>query len=582
MISVLEDGVCLHLFEVFLKIYMNTDNLREETTSKATNFIDQIIEADLQGERPLEQIVTRFPPEPNGHLHIGHAKSLCLNFSTAEKYQGVCNLRFDDTNPEKENQEYIDAIKRDVTWLGFEWNQDVKFTSMYFDQLYLWAVNLIEQGKAYVCDLDAQQARDYRGDFTTVGRESPYRNRSIEDNLSLFEKMKSGQLAEGSCSLRAKIDMQSANMNLRDPLLYRILKIDHHQTADKWCIYPTYDYAHGQSDAIEGISHSICTLEFEGHRPLYDWFIENLPVPSRPRQYEFSRLELNYTITSKRKLKQLVDQDIVSGWNDPRMPTISGMRRRGYTAAAIRKFCDMVGVTRSNGVVDVSMLESAVREDLEQNSKRAMCVLNPLKITLKNYTEQAVEILSQPVHPKLEMGDRKIPFSRELFIEKEDFSEDTSLGRKKFKRLVIGDYVRLRGAYVIKAEQVIKDVSGEIIEVIASIVPGTVGVNPDPQFKPRGVIHWVSQAHAVACELRIYDRLFIDAHPDKNKDFDFTQLINPQSLQIIKKAWGEPSLALGEVETGYQFERTGYFTVDQDSTPEHLIFNQTLALRDSK
>jgi glutaminyl-tRNA synthetase len=561
---------------------MSTDKLKADAAVKSTNFIHQIIEADLQSEHAPQQIVTRFPPEPNGYLHIGHAKSICLNFSTAEKYQGVCNLRFDDTNPEKENQEYIDAIKSDIAWLGFNWNEDVKFTSMYFDQLYLWAVHLIEQGKAYVCDLNAEQAREYRGDFTTPGKDSPYRDRSIEENLALFSQMKAGAFAEGACSLRAKIDMHSSNMNLRDPLLYRILNVEHHQTGSQWCIYPTYDYAHGQSDAIEGISHSICTLEFEGHRPLYEWFIENLPVPAKPRQYEFSRLELNYTVTSKRKLKQLVDQGIVNGWNDPRMPTISGMRRRGYTAVAIRKFCDMVGVTRSNGVVDVGMLESAVREDLEQNAKRAMCVINPLKVTLNNYDEALVENLSLPVHPKLDMGERVIPFSHQLLIEREDFSEDTSLGRKKFKRLVIGDYVRLRGAYVIKAEEVIKDENDEIVEVIASIVPGTVGANPDPEFKPRGVIHWVSKAHAVACELRIYDRLFVDANPDKNKEVDFTDLINPDSLRVIKNAWVEPSLALSEVETGFQFERTGYFIVDQQSTKEQLVFNQTLPLRESK
>jgi glutaminyl-tRNA synthetase len=561
---------------------MNTDKPNTETTLKASNFIHQIIEKDLKGPDAPQQIVTRFPPEPNGYLHIGHAKSIYLNFSTAEKYQGVCNLRFDDTNPEKENQEYIDAIKKDIEWLGFSWNKDVRYTSSYFDQLYLWAVYLIEQGKAYVCDLNAEDARSYRGDFTTPGKNSPYRERSVEENLALFLKMKQGEFAEGFCSLRAKIDMESANMNLRDPLLYRILNVSHHQTGDQWCIYPTYDYAHGQSDAIEGVTHSICTLEFEGHRPLYDWFIENLPVPAKPKQYEFSRLELNYTVTSKRKLKQLVDQKIVKGWNDPRMPTVSGMRRRGFTASAIRKFCDMVGVTRSNGVVDVGMLESAVREDLEKNAKRAMCVVNPLKVTLNNFDMENVQLLALPVHPKLEMGTRELPFTKNLLIEKEDFSEDVSLGRKKFKRLVIGDFVRLRGAYVIKAEEVIKDAQGEILEIIASIVQGTVGVNPDPEFKPRGVIHWVSADHAIPCELRIYDRLFTDANPDKHQDKEFTDLINPHSLQVIEQAWAEPSLQLAQVEDGYQFERTGYFVVDQDSTDEKLIFNQTLPLRDSK
>ena len=559
---------------------MSTDNSSANTAVKYNNFIHQIIEDDLNGENAPKQIVTRFPPEPNGFLHIGHAKSICLNFGTAKKYNGVCNLRFDDTNPEKESQEYIDAIKKDISWLGFEWHEEIKYTSSYFDQLYLWAVDLIEQNKAYVCDLTPDEARQYRGNFNTPGRNSPYRERSVAENLDLFARMKAGEFAEGHCSLRAKIDMQSSNMNMRDPMLYRILNVAHHQTGDKWCIYPIYDFAHGQSDAIEGVMHSICTLEFEGHRPLYEWFIANLPVPAQPRQYEFSRLELNYTVTSKRKLKQLVDQDIVKGWDDPRMPTISGMRRRGYTAAAIRKFCDMVGVTRSNGTVDVGMLESAVREDLEQNAKRAMCVIDPVKVTLTNYDQ--VEYLTQPVHPKLDMGERSLAFSKTLYIEKEDFSEDTTLGRKKFKRLVLGDFVRLRGAYVIKAEDVIKDEQGEIIEIKASIVPGTVGANPDPEFKPRGVIHWVSVDHAIECELRIYDRLFTDENPDKDKDIPFTQLINPNSLTVIKKAYAEPSLKSAEVESGYQFERTGYFTVDADTTTECLVFNQTIALRDSK
>jgi len=559
---------------------MSTDNSSANTAVKYNNFIHQIIEDDLNGENAPKQIVTRFPPEPNGFLHIGHAKSICLNFGTAKKYNGVCNLRFDDTNPEKESQEYIDAIKKDISWLGFEWHEEIKYTSSYFDQLYLWAVDLIEQNKAYVCDLTPEEARQYRGDFNTPGKNSPYRERSVAENLDLFARMKAGEFAEGHCSLRAKIDMQSSNMNMRDPMLYRILNIAHHQTGDKWCIYPIYDFAHGQSDAIEGVTHSICTLEFEGHRPLYEWFIDNLPVPAQPKQYEFSRLELNYTVTSKRKLKQLVDQSIVKGWDDPRMPTISGMRRRGYTAAAIRKFCDMVGVTRSNGTVDVGMLESAVREDLEQNAKRAMCVINPVKVTLINYDE--VEYLTQPVHPKLDMGERSLAFSKTLYIEKEDFSEDTTLGRKKFKRLVLGDFVRLRGAYVIKAEDVIKDEKGEITEIKASIVPGTVGANPDPEFKPRGVIHWVSVDHAIECELRIYDRLFTDENPDKDKDVPFTELINPHSLMVVKKAYAEPSLKSAEVESGYQFERTGYFTVDPDTTADSLVFNQTIALRDSK
>jgi len=561
---------------------MSNDNHTPDSGAKTSNFIHQIIDGDLKNNADLKQVVTRFPPEPNGYLHIGHAKSICLNFGTAEKYGGICNLRFDDTNPEKESQEYIDAIKKDISWLGYKWNEEIKYTSGYFDQLHDWAVHLIEQGKAYVCDLDSEQARAYRGDFTTPGKDSPFRDRSVADNLALFAKMKAGDFEEGSCSLRAKIDMQSSNMNLRDPMLYRILNVSHHQTGDKWCIYPIYDFAHGQSDAIEGITHSICTLEFEGHRPLYEWFLNNLPVSATPKQYEFSRLELNYTVTSKRKLKQLVDQEFVNGWDDPRMPTISGMRRRGFTAPAIRKFCDMVGVTRSNGTVDVGMLESAVREDLEANAKRAMCVVDPLKVTITNFSEADRLDLSQPVHPKLDMGERELPFGKTLLIEKEDFSEDTTLGRKKFKRLVIGDFVRLRGAYVIKADEVVKDAAGEIIEILASLVPGTVGANPPPEFKPRGVIHWVSEVHAVPCELRIYDRLFVDANPDKNKEKSFTQLVNPNSLKIVAQAWGEPSLKSAQVEDGYQFERTGYFVADRDSASDKLVFNQTLPLRESK
>jgi len=561
---------------------MSNDNSTPDAKTKNSNFIHQIIDEDLKNNADLKQIVTRFPPEPNGYLHIGHAKSICLNFGTAEKYNGVCHLRFDDTNPEKESQEYIDAIKKDISWLGFQWGEEIKYTSSYFDQLHDWAVHLIQQGKAYVCDLDSEQARVFRGDFTTPGKDSPYRNRSVAENLALFAKMKAGDFAEGFCSLRAKIDMRSSNMNLRDPMLYRILNVPHHQTGDQWCIYPIYDFAHGQSDAIEGITHSICTLEFEGHRPLYEWFLDNLPVSAKPKQYEFSRLELNYTVTSKRKLKQLVDQEIVNGWDDPRMPTISGMRRRGFTASAIRKFCDMVGVTRSNGVVDVGMLESAVREDLENNAKRAMCVVDPLKITIANIDEANNLNLNLAVHPKLDMGERALPFSQTLLIEKEDFSEDTSLGRKKFKRLVIGDYVRLRGAYVIKADEVIKDAEGEVVEVVASLVPGTVGANPAPEFKPRGVIHWVSAEHAVPCELRIYDRLFVEANPDKNKEKPFTQLINPESLRVVLKAWGEPSLQIAQAEDGYQFERTGYFVADADSSSDRLVFNQTLPLRESK
>jgi len=555
--------------------------MSNQDTSKPSNFIHQIIDQDIASQLNDGKVVTRFPPEPNGYLHIGHAKSICLNFGTAEKYNGVCHLRFDDTNPEKESQEYIDAIQRDVTWLGYQWEGEVRYTSSYFQQLYDWAVHLIKEGKAYVCDLGPEEAREYRGDFTTPGKDSPFRDRSVEENLSLFERMKAGEFAEGHCSLRAKIDMQSPNMNLRDPMIYRILHVSHHQTGSDWCIYPIYDFAHGQSDAIEGITHSICTLEFEVHRPLYEWFIENLPVPCKPKQREFARLELNYTVTSKRKLKQLVDEGVVDGWDDPRMPTISGMRRRGYTPAAIRNFCEMIGVTRSNGVVDVGMLESALRDDFEQNAERAMCVINPLKVTISNFPAGEVEMLSQPRHPKKDLGQRQLPFSRELYIEREDFSEDTTLSKKQFKRLVLGEFVRLRGGYVIKAEQAIKDDSGEQVKVVASLVPGTVGENPPPESKPRGVIHWVSIEHAVPCELRLYDRLFTEASPDRDKTRSFMELVNPDSLVVVEKAFAEPSLAAAVPESHYQFERTGYFVVDLDSSADKLIINRTLGLKDN-
>lgn len=555
--------------------------MSNQDTSKPSNFIHQIIDQDIASQLNDGKVVTRFPPEPNGYLHIGHAKSICLNFGTAEKYNGVCHLRFDDTNPEKESQEYIDAIQRDVSWLGYKWEGEVRYTSSYFQQLYDWAVQLIQEGKAYVCDLGPDEAREYRGDFTTPGKDSPFRDRSVEENLSLFERMKAGEFAEGHCSLRAKIDMQSPNMNLRDPMIYRILHVSHHQTGSDWCIYPIYDFAHGQSDAIEGITHSICTLEFEDHRPLYEWFIENLPVPCKPKQREFARLELNYTVTSKRKLKQLVDEGVVDGWDDPRMPTISGMRRRGYTPAAIRNFCEMIGVTRSNGVVDVGMLESALRDDFEQNAERAMCVINPLKVTISNFPAGEVEMLSQPRHPKKDLGQRQLPFSRELYIEREDFSEDTTLSKKQFKRLVLGEFVRLRGGYVIKAEQAIKDDNGELVEVVASLVPGTVGENPPPESKPRGVIHWVSIEHAVPCELRLYDRLFTEASPDRDKTRSFMELVNPDSLVVVEKAFAEPSLAGAAPESHYQFERTGYFVVDLESSADKLIINRTLGLKDN-
>ncbi|WP_409526297.1 glutamine--tRNA ligase/YqeY domain fusion protein [Nitrincola sp. MINF-07-Sa-05] len=545
---------------------------------KPTNFIHQIIEQDIRDNVNGGKVVTRFPPEPNGYLHIGHAKSICLNFGTAQKYNGQCNLRFDDTNPEKESQEYIDSIIEDVRWLGFEWAGDICYTSNYFDQLYDYALHLIRQGKAYVDDLSAHEMREYRGTLTEPGRNSPYRDRSVEENLALFEKMKNGELSEGMAALRAKIDMASPNMNMRDPVIYRIRHAHHHQSGDKWCIYPSYDFAHGQSDAIEGVTHSICTLEFEDHRPLYDWLIENLPVPAAPKQYEFARLNLNYTVTSKRKLKALVEEGFVHGWDDPRMPTISGLRRRGYTPASIRNFCDMIGVTRSNGIVDMAMLESAIREDLDASAPRAMCVTRPLKVTITNFPEGEEEWFDLPAHPKDEsMGSRKVSFGRNLLIEQEDFEE---VAPRKWKRLATGDAVRLRGCYVIRCEEVIKDASGQIIELKCTYDPATKGANPE-SYKANGVIHWVNADRSVACEVRLYDRLFTEANPDGDKEQDFQSFINPDSLVVLSDARAEPGLEGAAPESRFQFERTGYFSVDKDSVADKLIFNRTVTLRDS-
>jgi len=547
-------------------------------SAKPTNFIHQIIEQDIRNNVNGGKVVTRFPPEPNGYLHIGHAKSICLNFGTAQKYGGQCNLRFDDTNPEKESQEYIDSIVEDVRWLGFEWAGDICYTSSYFDQLYDYAVHLIREGKAYVDDLSAHEMREYRGTLTEPGRNSPYRERSVEENLELFEKMKNGELSEGAAALRARIDMASPNMNMRDPVIYRIRHAHHHQSGDKWCIYPSYDFAHGQSDAIEGVTHSICTLEFEDHRPLYEWLIENLPVPAVPKQYEFARLNLNYTVTSKRKLKALVEEGFVQGWDDPRMPTISGLRRRGYTPTAIRNFCDMIGVTRSNGVVDMAMLESAIREDLDASAPRAMCVTRPLKVTITNFSEGEEEWFDLPAHPKDEsMGSRRVSFGRNLLIEQEDFEE---VAPRKWKRLATGDAVRLRGCYVIRCEEVIKDADGQIIELKCTYDPATKGANPEG-YKANGVIHWVNADRSVACEVRLYDRLFTEANPDGDKEQDFQSFINPESLVVLSQARVEPGLEGVAAESRYQFERMGYFSVDKDSAAERLIFNRTVTLRDS-
>ncbi|MEZ7942883.1 MAG: glutamine--tRNA ligase/YqeY domain fusion protein [Halioglobus sp.] len=544
----------------------------------ASNFLQSIISDDIASGR-VKEVVTRFPPEPNGYLHIGHAKAISVNFGLAEANQGRCNLRFDDTNPEKESQEYIEAIQADVRWLGYSWDAEVRYASSYFQQFYDWAIHLVAQGDAYVCDLSPDEAREYRGTLTEPGRNSPSRERSVADNLDLLARMKAGEFDDGAKVLRAKIDMSSPNMNMRDPILYRIRKVSHHQTGHDWVIYPTYDFAHGQEDAIEGVTHSICTLEFEDHRPLYNWLIEHLPVPSRPQQYEFGRLNPSYTVTSKRKLKELVDEGVVTGWDDPRMPTVSGMRRRGYTAAAIRKFCDMIGTTRSDGVVDVAMLEFAIREDLNENAARGMCVLRPLKVVLTDYPSDKVEDLRAPGHPSRDdLGERVLPFTRELYIEADDFREEAN---KKFKRLVLGKRVRLRNAYVIEADEVVKDALGNVCEVHAHIIADTLGENPADGIKPKGVIHWVSASHGKNAQVRLYERLFNHEAPDKG-DNAFMDHINPGSLEVIESAWIEPSLTAAIPEQGFQFEREGYFVADRyDHSSDKPVFNRTIGLRDT-
>jgi glutaminyl-tRNA synthetase len=545
------------------------------STEARSNFLKTQIQSDLDtgGARRL---VTRFPPEPNGFLHLGHAKSITVNFELAKQFGGECHLRFDDTNPEKESQIFIDAIQEDVRWLGYQWHGDVRYASSYFQQLYDWALHLIDQGDAYVCDLSADEAREYRGSLTEAGRNSPHRSRSIEVNRDLFERMRAGEYPDGSRVLRAKIDMASPNINLRDPILYRIRKAHHHQTGDLWPIYPTYDFAHGQEDAIEGVTHSICTLEFEDHRPLYDWFIEHLPVPSRPRQIEFARLNTSYTMTSKRKLKQLVDSKAVEGWDDPRMPTLAGLRRRGYPPAAIRHFCEEVGTSRSDSVVDVAMLESAVRNQLNAEAPRVMAVLNPLPLTITN--RERPEVLAVANHPGDQaMGTRSVPFTSELYIDAADFREEAN---KKYKRLVIGKRVRLRGGYVIEADRCDHDSAGEVSHVYAHVVEGTLGEDPPDGIKAKGVIHWVSATEGLSAEIRCYDRLFTDPNPGKAEDM--MALLNPKSLVRLEHAVIEPSAALAAKEGAYQFEREGYFVADRyDHTPEKPVFNMTIGLRDT-
>ncbi|MGM0562941.1 MAG: glutamine--tRNA ligase/YqeY domain fusion protein [Pseudomonadota bacterium] len=540
-----------------------------------SHFIRKIVSRDTEEGR-VEKVVTRFPPEPNGYLHIGHAKSICLNFGIAEEFGGDCHLRFDDTNPAKEEAEYIESIKRDVEWLGFQWAGPVRFASDYFDTLYDYALHLIDNGDAYVCELSADEAREYRGTLTEPGKNSPYRDRSPAENRALFEKMRNGEFDDGAAVLRAKIDMAAPNINLRDPILYRVRRVSHHQTGDRWCIYPTYDFTHGQSDAIEGVTHSLCTLEFEDHRPLYEWLIEHLPVPSKPVQHEFARLNINYTVTSKRKLKQLVDEGHVDGWDDPRMPTISAMRRRGYTPASLRQFCERIGVARSEGVVDMSMLEHAVREDLDANAPRAMCVLRPLKVVLENYPEGETQSLSMPRHPKDEsMGERQLTMSRELYIDRNDFEVEPP---PKWKRLFLEGEVRLRGSYVIHCHEVVRDEAGEIVELRCTYDKDTLGQKPEGR-KVKGVIHWASAVDSIESQVRLYDRLFVEENPAAEDDF--TASINPDSLTVVEGARVEASLAEAEVGAHYQFEREGYFTLDRDSQPGRPVFNRTVSLRDS-
>ena len=541
--------------------------------NRPTNFIRQIIDADLASGK-VERVHTRFPPEPNGYLHIGHAKSIVLNFGIAQDYDGQCNLRFDDTNPEKEEQRYIDAIQADVRWLGYDWD-GLYFASDYFEQLYGYAVELIEKGLAYVCELTPEQMREYRGTLTEPGRESPYRNRSVEENLDLFRRMRDGEFPDGSKVLRAKIDMASGNINMRDPVLYRIRSgLVHHQTGDAWCLYPMYDFTHPISDAIEGITHSLCTLEFADHRPLYDWVLDNISIGCHPQQIEFARLNLEYTVMSKRKLTQLVDEGLVDGWDDPRMPTIAGLRRRGFTPAAIRDFCNRIGVTRQDSSVEMGVLESVIREDLDASAPRRMAVLNPLKVTISNYPEGQREDLVAPNHPKFEeMGTRVLPFSREVYIDRGDFMEVAP--NKKFKRLVAGGEVRLRNSYVIRCDEVIKDDSGEIVELVCSYDPETLGRNPEGR-KVKGVIHWVSAEQGAPAEIRLYDRLLKTPQAGENWKDD----LNPDSLVVIDNAFVEASLADAEAGVQYQFEREGYFCRDS-GTPDRLVFNRIVTLRDS-
>jgi glutaminyl-tRNA synthetase len=556
--------------------------MSDNSNPEPSNFIRNIINDDLKNNKNDGRIHTRFPPEPNGYLHIGHAKSICLNFGLAQDYAGgICNLRFDDTNPEKEDVEYTDSIQADVKWLGFDWQDRLFYASDYFEKLFEFAKQLIRDGKAYVDHLSADEIREYRGTLKEPGKPSPYRDRSVEENLDLFDRMRAGEFAEGECLLRAKIDMASPNMNMRDPAVYRIKKASHHRTGDEWCIYPMYDYTHCISDALEGITHSLCTLEFEDHRPLYNWFIDQLPLECHPQQIEFARLNLNYTVTSKRKLNELVTEGLVSGWDDPRMPTIVGMRRRGYTPESIRDFCNRIGLTKTDTVIDVGVLENCVREDLDKRTKRVLAVLKPLKVVIENYPEGETELLDAPYHPNdPDMGRRELPFSKEIYIEQDDFMEDPP---KKFFRLGPGREVRLRYAYFITCNEVIKNDAGEVIELRCTYDPETKGGNAPDGRKVKGTIHWVSAEHALKTEVRLYDRLFNDPKPDSKKhEKDWKSFLNPDSIEICESAYLEPSLADAEAEELFQFERTGYFNVDsKDDLNGKPIFNRTVTLRDS-
>ncbi|MCK4842761.1 MAG: glutamine--tRNA ligase/YqeY domain fusion protein [Methylococcales bacterium] len=546
----------------------------ENTTS--SNFIRHIITKDINDNKNNGKVITRFPPEPNGYLHIGHAKSICLNFGMAAEYKGKCNLRFDDTNPEKESIEFMEAIEKDIKWLGFEW-ANKHHASDYFEQLYDYAVQLINDGHAYVDSLNAEQIREYRGSLTEPGKDSPDRSRSIEENLALFAAMRNGEFADGQYILRAKIDMASPNINMRDPAIYRIKRMHHQRTGDKWCIYPMYDFSHCLSDAIENITHSLCTLEFEAHRPLYDWVLDKLKTPSHPQQIEFARLQLEYTIVSKRKLAQLVNENHVTGWDDPRMPTLAGMRRAGYTATAIRDFCERIGITKKDSWIEMGVLENCIREDLNDNAPRAMAVINPLRVVIENYPEEKTEILEVSNHPqKPELGQREIPFSKVILIEQDDFAE---VPPPKYKRLIEGGEVRLRSSYVIKCQQIIKDDAGNIIELRCTYDQDTLGKKPEGR-KVKGVIHWVSEQHSPIAEMRLYDRLFQVANPDLEENF--LNALNPNSLETLTNCRVESSLVNAKPGTQFQFERTGYFCIDTvDSTPEKLIINRTVTLRDT-